>query len=118
MNQLIIGWLFKVAQIYGELIGGIYPNEKVDDLGLIPIQKGIFYAPTIDFYAYDILLITEKDKKWLNYDDAMKLFEKSKLFYAKPLHVGTLKECFDYNIKFNSIIPKELNLPEIEKNQC
>lgn len=59
----------------------------------------------------------KEKKKWVNYNDAMKIFEKVGLFYAKPLFEGTLEECHKYDIKFNTIIPKELNLPEIEKNQ-
>lgn len=27
-------------QVYGELFGGIYPHEKVEDLGLLHVQKG------------------------------------------------------------------------------
>lgn len=108
---------FQTIQIFGEIIGGIYPKENVEDLGITPVQKGIYYCPWTDFYAFDICIISEKEKKWFNYEEAMKIFEKTGMFYSKPLFEGTLDECIKYDIKFNTVIPKALNLPEIEKNQ-
>jgi len=48
----------------------------------------------------------------------MDLFEKHGFFYAKPLFSGTLDECYNYDIKFNSVLPKQLGLPKLAKNQC
>ena len=68
--------------------------------------------------VFDIFVTSSGKSYWMNYDQAMKLFESHKLFYAKPLFTGTLEECFKFDIKINSTIPKLLGLPELPKNQC
>ena len=47
--------------VYGELFGGDYPHPDVapDPLGW-PVQKGIWYAPGHDFYAFDLYVFTRK----------------------------------------------------------
>ena len=39
--------------IYGELFGGIYPDINT---GFKPVQKGIYYSPSIHFIAFDIYI--------------------------------------------------------------
>jgi hypothetical protein len=70
--------------------GGIYPHEDVKDTGYQPVQKGVYYCPWIDFYAFDILVhgATQNEPYWMNYNHAMKCFEAAKMFYAKPLREG------------------------------
>lgn len=105
--------------VYGELFGGVYPHKDVEDFGFLHVQKGVYYCPQIEFFAFDVSVkVTGKDAQWINYDLAMDLFDQTELFYAKPLHTGTLKECLDYDIKFNSTIPALLGLPALPKNQC
>jgi Rnl2 family RNA ligase len=105
--------------IYGELFGGIYPHDDVKDTGHQPVQKGVYYCPWIDFYAFDIMIhdTVKKDPYWMNYTHAMKCFESANMFYAKPLREGNLNDCFSFNIKINSSIPKLLGLPSLNKNQ-
>jgi Rnl2 family RNA ligase len=105
--------------IYGELFGGVYPHTEVEDKGYLHIQKGVYYAADIDFYAFDVAVKVEgEEAKWMNYDLAIELFEKIGFFYSKPLLVGTLQECLNYDITFNSTIPQLLGLPTLQKNQC
>ena len=79
--------------MYGELFCGIYPHEEVNDTGYQPVQKGVYYCPWIDFYAFDILIHDNQPKPyWMNYLHAMKCFEAAKLFYAKPLREGIIMQ--------------------------
>jgi Rnl2 family RNA ligase len=106
-----------LVYIFGELIGGIYPHKETEDLGNLHVQKGVYYTPDYEFYAFDILTVDSEGKEtWMDYEYAMKYFETFNFFYSKPLFKGTLEECFKNELKFNSTIPKELNLPELEKN--
>jgi len=107
----------KSIVIFGEFFGGIYPHPSVQDNGKQPIQKGVYYSPNLEFMAFDLRVFPEEGSPfWMNYDVAMNLFEKCGLFYAKPLLTGTIQECFEFDIKINSTIPKLLNLPPLEKN--
>jgi Rnl2 family RNA ligase len=105
--------------VYGELFGGIYPHEDVKDTGYQPVQKGVYYCPWIDFYAFDILVhdATQNEPYWMNYNHAMKCFEAAKMFYAKPLREGSLTECLSFDIKISSTIPVLFGLPRLSKNQ-
>ena len=75
--------------IYGELFGGAYPHSEVTkDRDAIVIQKGVYYSPSNDYYAFDIML---DNKKYLSVDEANNFFENSGFFYAKTLYKGGLK---------------------------
>lgn len=105
--------------IYGELFGGCYPHEKVEPVeGLQFVQKGIWYSPSLEFYAFDIKVVTTKSKGgMLDYDHAEKIFKKAGFLYAEPLKIGTLKELLEYNVEnMVSWIPERLGLPLIKSN--
>lgn len=41
--------------VFGEMFGGSYPHPDVKRIGVMsPIQKGVFYSPTHEFYGFDI----------------------------------------------------------------
>ena len=82
------------------------------------IQKGVFYTPNHDFYAFDILIHNELEDKYLAVDEVNSLFEKVGFFYAKTLFKGTLNECLNYPNDFQSKISGWLGLPQIEDNIC
>eukprot|EP01119_Soliformovum_irregulare_P006110 TRINITY_DN17880_c0_g1_i1.p1 TRINITY_DN17880_c0_g1~~TRINITY_DN17880_c0_g1_i1.p1 ORF type:complete len:349 (-),score=75.66 TRINITY_DN17880_c0_g1_i1:42-1088(-) len=108
----------KKITVFGELFGGIYPHPDVKDLGKQPLQRGVYYTPTVEFYAFDVLAFPETDAPfWLDYDEVLSLFQKHNLFHAQPLMEGTLEECFKFNIQANSTIPNLLGLPPLAKNQ-
>lgn len=58
-----------------------------------------------------------KVSRWLNFDTCQRLFAEYGFFYAKPLIIGTLAECFAFSIERNSIIPEQLGLPPLGGNQ-
>lgn len=100
--------------VFGELFGGSYPDvEQVR--GALKVQKGVFYAPYNEFYAFDIMI---NQAFYLNVVEANKLFENHGFFYAKTLFRGTLKEALQYPNAFDSKIPSWLKLPEIKDNIC
>jgi len=55
--------------IFGELFGGLYPHEAVAPVqGLQPVQRGVYYAPTVQFCAFDVQLLASG--RFLDFDDA------------------------------------------------
>lgn len=105
--------------VFGEMFGGTYPHKDVlPNRELSPVQKGIFYTPGHEFYAFDICVISDEGSRYLPLDEVNELFEKHGFFYAKTLFRGTLGECLDYPNAFQSKIADWLGLPAIEDNIC
>eukprot|EP01080_Neovahlkampfia_damariscottae_P000789 gene789-9039_t len=102
------------VHIYGELFGGSYPHKDVKvDENFKYVQKGLWYAPIIYFYAFDI----RTDHGYLNYDKSIELFEKVELFYAKILQRGKLEDVIKFEVEeFQTTIPGLLGLPDIKEN--
>ena len=118
----------KVVIIYGELFGCLYShfdkkhmakNEKC-------IQKGVFYSPSLHFYAFDIKTDLEmnqneqksEDEEQKEIDGRLSVKESLQIFEECGfLHAKILKKCnFNYLMKFDvdnmqSTIPKLLGLP-------
>ncbi|MEO4005052.1 RNA ligase family protein [Flavobacterium sp. CAU 1735] len=105
--------------VYGELFGGNYPHPEVDSIkDLQAIQTGVYYTPEIAFCAFDIAIETSgsDSKYYLDYESAVAYFKQFDIFYAKPLLIGKFAEAMNFNIRINSTIPKEFNLPELKDN--
>lgn len=101
--------------VYGEIYGGAYPHDDVERVpNATRVQKGVYYNPDNDFYAFDIRV----DDDFLDTDVANALFEEFDFFYAKPLFEGTLEECLNYQNRYPTTIPARLGLPEIPDNFC
>ena len=106
----------KQMTIFGELIGGNYPHKDVQKSKTASkVQKGILYSPENEFYAFDIQINNER---FLDVDYNNALFEKTNILHAKTLFEGDLEDCLEYSNAFSSVIPSQLNLPEIEDNIC
>lgn len=105
--------------VYGELFGGKYPHPEVDSVtDLHAIQTGVYYTPNIEFCAFDIAIETDgsASKYYLDYETAIAYFKQFGIFHAQPLFIGKLSEAMNFNIRINSTIPKEFNLPELQDN--
>ncbi|SIS73980.1 RNA ligase family protein [Chryseobacterium gambrini] len=105
--------------IYGELFGGKYPHPEVESVKDIhAIQTGVYYTPDIEFCAFDIAIETDgsDSKYYLDYESSVAYFDEFKIFYAKPLLIGKFNEAMNFNIRINSAVPKEFNLPELNDN--
>ena len=90
------------VSIYGELFGGYYPHPDVPpNLSVQPVQTGVWYAPSLTFCAFDLLI--EGDvvpRAYMDYDTAMQLFQAAGLFYAAPLFIGSYQEALAYPLGF------------------
>jgi len=109
------------VHIYGELFGGSYPHPDVEKRpGMEPVQVGIWYAPDLRFMAFDVALETETGRTYIGFDLARDTCLGCGLLFAEPLLRGSLAECLDFNIEFESTIPARLGLPPLlagaEKN--
>jgi Rnl2 family RNA ligase len=106
----------KTVTIFGEIFGGGYPHSDItkDDNSKL-VQRGIYYCPTNDFFAFDILLDNDK---YLDVETASRLFENFGFIYAKTLFKGSLKDCLAFSNEFKTTIPLEYGLPELNGNIC
>lgn len=105
--------------VYGELFGGKYPHPEVDQVpGLHAIQTGVYYTPSIEFCAFDIAIETNgpDSKYYLDYETSVACFNQFGIFHAQPLFIGKFNEAMNFNIRMNSAVPKEFNLPELQDN--
>jgi Rnl2 family RNA ligase len=106
----------EIMTVFGELFGGSYEHKEVEKInGMVRIQKGVFYSPENDFYAFDICL---DHKQYLDVTIANKYFKEVEMFYAKTLFAGTFNECMSYPNDFESKVHEWLGLPTIEDNIC
>jgi len=109
----------KTVTVFGEMFGGKYPHPDVkNSTKTMVIQKGVYYCPNHEFYAFDLYVSVEESGRYLTVDEANNFFEQGNFFYAKTLCRGTLNECMQYPNSFQSQISDWLGLPPIEDNVC
>jgi Rnl2 family RNA ligase len=108
---------FERLSIYGEICGGEYPHPKVQaHAEFYAIQTGIYYAPNIEFYAFDIAIEQNNDfsvRNYLDYQESLEIFEKVNILHAQPLYIGKFSKAIDFDININSKIPQQLGLPQL-----
>lgn len=97
--------------IFGELCGGYYFHPEVEQSNERCVQKGVYYSPKTEFYAFDIYT-----DNFMNIEAANKLFLKHGLLYAKTMFSGTLNECLEYPNAYQDPIYSWLGLPRLEKD--
>ncbi len=109
---------FGTATVFGELFGGEYPHPSVTaDPRVKPIQTGIWYSPTVEFAAFDIVIeAVDGSRKYLDYAEAVSYFEECEIPYAKPLLIGKLNQALFFDTRFDSKVPAQLGLPELRPN--
>ena len=106
--------------LYGELYGGIYPDHDVDKY----INRNVFYSPTLEYIAFDILLkikdtsgnVNERFEQWLTYDEYEPLLQRARIPYLKPLMKGTFEEALQYQNDFVTTLPALHGLKPTETN--
>jgi len=106
----------KTVTIFGEIFGGGYPHPNTPtDVSAKLVQRGIYYCPSNDFFAFDILI---DNNTYLDVETASQLFEKCEFVFARTLFKGSLKDCLAYSNEFKTTIPLEYGLPELDGNIC
>ena len=105
--------------VYGEMFGGKYPHTEVkNDAKILTIQKGVFYTPVHEFYAFDLFLVCADSKKYLPVNETNRYFETVGFIYAKTIFEGALDECLAYPNAFQSKVSEWLGYPPIDDNIC
>jgi Rnl2 family RNA ligase len=135
---------FNYIIIYNELFGGWFPENaknwegpikggriSEDSKIIIPqnlraIQEGIYYSNQVDIIILDIVLVTlngsENDADTsmsiygVPYNEIVKIVIEVGLKVTMPLVTGKLEKIMNYDINFDSTIPKYLGYPHIEHN--
>lgn len=103
--------------LYGELFGGSYPHpDVVPHPNVQAIQTGVYYAPQVGFCAFDIAIETDGVKSYLDYEEAIRYFERHGIFHAHILFAGRLNEALNFDTRINSLVPPRLGLPALESN--
>ena len=109
----------EMLTIFGEMFGGSYPHPDVEnDRKIMCIQKGVYYCPQHEFYAFDLYVKTAESGRYLSVDEANAFYEQGGFFYAKTLFRGTLAQCLQYPNDAPSLIHEWLGFPPIEDNVC
>lgn len=111
--------------VFGELFGGSYPHKEVKHCmdKKIANQHVVHYCPENKFIAFDIFVFgknknNENDGFFINAIERNYYLKEHDIMFCPPLHIGTLKECLEYNNKFQTAIPSLFGLPEIINNFC
>jgi Rnl2 family RNA ligase len=104
--------------VYGELFGGSYPHPDVEALpGLSPVQTGIWYAPTLCFAAFDLLLVEpEREPIFLAHEQLEQLAEEAGLLTVPVLGRGSRRELTELPVRYDSTVAALLGLPAIADN--
>lgn len=104
--------------IYGELFGGAYPHPEIEALpGLSPVQTGIWYAPTLHFAAFDLLLVTADDEPvFLAHAQLESVAQEAGLLTVPVLGRGTRRELLELPVRYGSTVAGLLGLPAIADN--
>jgi len=106
------------VSVWGELFGGRYviDGQNQNQNRFKPVQTEIQYCGHIEWIAYDISYRVQDRPdvhEYLDYDVAMGLFEKHHIFYSKPLFRGPMNEALNWDLNFQSTLPKILGMTEL-----
>lgn len=106
------------VSVWVELFGGVYVVDGVDTNSgnFKHVQTEIQYCPHIEWIAYDISYRTVGNHdahEYLDYDVAMKIFADHDVFYCKPLYSGAMNVALNWDLNFQSTIPKILGQVEL-----
>eukprot|EP01117_Protostelium_nocturnum_P017891 TRINITY_DN7369_c0_g1_i1.p1 TRINITY_DN7369_c0_g1~~TRINITY_DN7369_c0_g1_i1.p1 ORF type:complete len:374 (-),score=116.16 TRINITY_DN7369_c0_g1_i1:4-1092(-) len=113
--------VLKTLAVYGELFGGGYPHpdlqKEEEEESFQMVQSEILYHPKLKFAAFDVAIQMEGEKRtYLDYSISLRLFESSGTFHCRPLIIGSLYDCLDYKLDFQSTIPGLLGMPPLPNN--
>lgn len=103
----------KEVVIYGELFGGSYPHPKIEDNPKYKmVQKGVWYAPDLQFAVFDIKV----DGEFLDCDLTYLYCVNTGFFPIPTIYEGSFKDCLSLRNDYLSVVHKEWSLPKIKGN--
>jgi hypothetical protein len=83
----------------------------------VAVQTGVYYAPNIQFCAFDIAAIANYNpasRTYLDYNQTLHLCNQVGIFCASPLFIGKYDAAITYNPEFESTIPALLSLTDVK----
>jgi hypothetical protein len=88
--------------------------------GVQAVQTGVYYAPGIEFCAFDLATRSSDSAPhaYVDFEQALPLFAAASLLHAVPLFVGPWNQCLSFNLPFASTIPARLGLPALRDNKA
>mmetsp|Transcript_15672 Transcript_15672/g.28509 ORF Transcript_15672/g.28509 Transcript_15672/m.28509 type:complete len:659 (+) Transcript_15672:29-2005(+) len=103
--------------IYGEYFGGWYPG--CNSHGLARVQIGIAYAPDHNFIPFDVWAGTQKEGRYLNFDEQVAVLREAGFpLVMEPVVRGSFAEVANIEVEgLHTTIPRRLGLPAITENQ-
>ena len=102
--------------IFGELCGGHYPHPEVAPApGTAPVQRGVWYSPSLVFVAFDVCVCEQgaADGRFLDFAEARRLALAAGFHFVEALAQGSLQACLDVPVRFSSHVPAMLGLPSL-----
>ena len=101
--------------VYGELYGGEYPHPEVQVAsgGVGPVQRGVWYSPSLSFMGFDVAISDGTGARYLSFDSARDAAKEAGFCFVAPVFRGTLAECLDCNVRFASTVPATHGLPPL-----
>ena len=115
-----IGQTLTAVTLYGEICGGSYPHPDVPkDKNAIKVQKGVFYSPSNQWYAFDIgYEIAHCERMFFLSGSKFTIFcQVAKIPTVPLLHSApSLEEALEYPNNKTSYISEQNNLPALESN--
>lgn len=99
--------------LYGELYGGAYPHPAVPDLGLAPVQTGIWYAPDLRWNVFELRVMGDGRDEFLGFTEASALAAAVGLELPPVLGRGRRTELEALSERFPTRVPASLGLPAL-----
>lgn len=108
----------KYITLFGEVYGGVYPDDSVDrDPNALRVQKGIYYSPKNEFRAFDILVgFTDNTTEFLSGEMFFDICLVTNIPTVPLLasKINTLDKALEYPNDGESIIYKLNRLPKLK----
>ena len=103
--------------VYGELYGGRYPHPEVPEVpGVQAVQTGVWYAPDVEFQAFDVAVVRGGERRWLGFEEARALLQSAGVPCVTPLFIGPYAEALAFSPVFPTGVPARHGLPPLEDN--
>src|SRR5207302_8489132 len=103
--------------VYGELFGGGYPGTK--PINVKAVQKGVFYQPDLDFYAFEISLYHDTQWESVPFDLAQQALDACGFVSARALFRGSFEDALQWSATHKAdltTLPSHYGLPDVVDN--